>query len=168
MLSIGGTFEADSSYRYKMPEPNLKISSAKGGETIIQNTAEICKAINRTASIIISYIKKSGCPASIQKKKGYCDEIKINTIKTKDEINKYIEDIINDLVICRKCNNPETVIEFHTNSEDYDLVTGSYLRCSACGALEKPKVESKTGKEIWEKIEKDNLKENKQKKKSKK
>lgn len=168
MLSIGGTFETDTSYRYKRPDPELKTSNAKGGETIIKNTLDICKALNRDASIIISYIKKNGCPASIQKKKGCDDEIKINTVMSKEDINKYIEDLINDLVICKKCGNPETVIEFHLNSGDSDLDTGSYLRCAACGSLDKPKTDSKTGKEIWEKIEKERMKENKQKKKSKK
>ena len=119
------TIDNDTFYRYKMPK--IKIIQEKSNVMVLSNIGDICKALNRDIDDVIKFIKKKINQQLTIKNKGKKDE-KIYTITSMDKnlfeskIIEYIYAYIQENVLCKKCNNPETVVNENNTKT-----------CKACG-----------------------------------
>ena len=92
--------------------------NTKNGLIILENLDKVAKAIGRDQKFIISYLKR---------KLNTSIELKNNkyVIRLSDHIDmdNLIEDLIEENVLCKTCNNPETILE------------DAKIKCKACGYL---------------------------------
>ncbi|KAM0678301.1 eukaryotic translation initiation factor 5 [Binucleata daphniae] len=104
--------------------PALKLASegkSHNTKTVLQNISEIAKSLNRSTNNIIKFIE---CEKGV---KIECKDDKV-WIKGKHEtkdLQNMIYKYINMFVLCKVCDNPETVYK----TEDEKL----YMECLACG-----------------------------------
>lgn len=109
----------DPFYRYKRP---VSIVENKSGCTKVINLDDISRALHTESSYILHYIqlKKSIAAA----KNG-----DIKTIILQNEIEKLLNEFINEYILCKKCGLPELHIE--KTKKVLDFI------CDACGHSEK-------------------------------
>lgn len=118
----------DPFYRYKMQSIMLKDEGYGNGlRTVILNLDEISNDLCRDPNFIIIYLSSVlGC-------KYICEQ---NDKKNKwilcgrysqEQIQEYIYEFISNFVLCKQCQNPETIYEKVKNDV--------YLKCSACSKL---------------------------------
>lgn len=110
---------SDPFYRYKRPKTAIGI---KRDTTVITNASQICKAVGRDPSQFCKFLGKKASAISVVKK----DTVEVKRIMTLETVNEFIQDYIDKYVLCRKCSNPETIIQ----------KTGKKMQqcCGACGA----------------------------------
>ncbi|ORD96741.1 IF5 [Hepatospora eriocheir] len=110
----------DPFYRYKMPSVEVTVESNK---TVIKNILNISKSIYRSPNLILKYLSyKLGCK-DLQANQKYF----LQGHFTNKQIQSYIYDFIDEYVLCKKCNNPET--EFVIDGEKISR------RCLSCGGF---------------------------------
>lgn len=117
-VNIAGIEDIDDMfYRYKRKE--LEINKQKNKTSII-NLEDVANNLKReTLSIIEFFKRKQGL--SFSRKKGIFTTTKI---VSKDELEKYLREYIEEYVLCKRCKFPET-----------DLVVESdrlYAKCKCC------------------------------------
>lgn len=124
MINIDGS--TDPFYRYQMDEVIVKVEgSGKMIKTLILNLDKIAKQIDRPAKYILAYIAfEIGVSYKCDGDKSY-----IGSEQTKLQVQNHINKFINNFILCKYCNNPETK----------PLVEGSKkntllkLNCASCG-----------------------------------
>lgn len=104
----------DPFYRYKMQSI---MTVYERGHTVLINIMNISHDLNRPMEDILRFLKSKLSTSIIDKN----DKIKIKGIVEKDKLQELIFDYIKIYVLCKECNNPETII------------TNNKLRCGACG-----------------------------------
>jgi translation initiation factor 5 len=113
----------DTNYRYTMPQFSIIIAGKGNGVyTIINNMSEISKAINHPEEVIFKYIATVTGSNYIKER---------NTITGSHDVTKLtslILEYIKYLVICPKCNIPETIPTVSGNKKNTVIL----LNCSAC------------------------------------
>ncbi|KAG0441274.1 Eukaryotic translation initiation factor 5 [Dictyocoela muelleri] len=113
----------DPHYRYKMPKLQIKHESSK---TILLNIIEIGNSLKRSPKLIAKYISiKLGTQVIIENNK-----YGINGRHDLSAIEKIIFNFIKDLVLCKKCNSPETLFLKTSKSKKSG---GLKRECLACG-----------------------------------
>lgn len=115
-LNIDGS--DDLFYRYKMPAVQTQILG--NNTTVITNLSSIANAINRTPDKVLKFLK------SYLHTAGNKQNHSVNGERTRQEIQDAISAYIKKEILCKKCGNPETVLE----------PTRKRVRtvCKACGA----------------------------------
>lgn len=122
-LNINQEMKNDPFYRYKMTEVEIKHEGQGNGQrTIFVNVDEIANDIERTPSMIVSYLSTvHGCSCKIDKDKRYV----FTGTYQKETFQSSIYNFIELFVLCKNCKNPETQFE---KKGKHDLC----LRCKAC------------------------------------
>ncbi|KAI5184804.1 translation initiation factor 5 [Nematocida homosporus] len=117
---------SDAFYRYKMPSNIVKIEGRGNGiKTVLVNIEDIAKSLNRDPKILTKYLSyEMGTLSSIDDKNA---KYIINGAHDKERVQEYLFNFIDELVLCKECRNPETVL-FCSPSRKSVL-----QKCSACG-----------------------------------
>ena len=116
-LNIGGQ-SSDPFYRYKMPAISILYQRKAGGTTVVANTVQICKSLNRDSGAIAKWLSKQ-LSQPVQVVKG-CWQLR--GTHTVAELQAKIGEYIKQYVLCRVCGNPET-----------KPVNAAKLECVSCG-----------------------------------
>ncbi|ARF08902.1 translation initiation factor 2 subunit beta [Catovirus CTV1] len=106
MINIRGTktsIDNDVFFRYKMHSP--KISDQKNTKTL-ENLNEISKDLDRDSKLIIKFLKNKLGVNIVHKN----DKLIIPKTVTYEALLNAIYDFIQELVLCPKCQLPETVL----------------------------------------------------------
>jgi len=123
MLNIPKTV-TDCYYRYQRPE--MKIFHSGRGyslKTELRNLNKIAKSLNRNSKMICKYLAiRKGLRMSIIDSKYY-----LNGFHNINELETELECFIQKSVLCKRCHNPETDLEWNKNNV--------YQLCRACGHL---------------------------------
>lgn len=120
-LNMNGN--TDPNYRYTIDTPNITIyGKGNGIYTKINNINEICKSINHPKDIVMGYI------ASATGSNYNAFQDTITGEHTKEVLSEIILEYIKYLVMCPKCNIPETIPKI----QDEKKVKTILLCCSAC------------------------------------
>ncbi len=113
----------DESYRYKMPQFNISICGKGNGiYTIFNNIDEICNSITHPKEVFMTYLATINGSNYIQTKNI------INGTFTQEKLIEDTLEYIKHLVMCPKCNIPETKPKIIGNKKNIQLI----LTCSAC------------------------------------
>lgn len=115
----------DPFYRYKMPPIQAKIEGRGNGiKTVVINTMDIARALNRPAAYIIKYFGfELGAQTAINIEN---DKYIVNGAHQPAKLQDVLDGFIIKFVLCGSCKNPETEINI---TKDNDLVRD----CKACG-----------------------------------
>lgn len=115
----------DPFYRYKMPPIQAKIEGRGNGiKTVVMNTMDVARALNRPAPYIIKYFGfELGAQTAINVEN---DRYIVNGAHQPAKLQDVLDGFINKFVLCGSCKNPETEIVI---TKDNDLVRD----CKACG-----------------------------------
>ena len=122
LINIGGNSN-DESYRYKMPSIKTQVTGRGNGiHTVFLNMEDIARAIGHPEEIIMKFISYELATNL---------NLKNNSITGKHdtEIQEKIMDYINNLVLCVKCGNPETIYELEGKKKRINL----FSKCASCG-----------------------------------
>ena len=122
-LNINGD-NNDPFYRYKMP---LLISRQAGRGngcfTLIENLADVSKAINHPPNIVLKYMGSSlGANATESKSS-------ITGHYSNEELIVILYQYINSFIMCPNCNIPELTPSYEGKKKNKKLI----LTCGACG-----------------------------------
>lgn len=122
LINIGGN-PNDQSYRYKMPGVKTQVTGRGNGiHTIFSNIDEVSNAIGHPQEIIMKYISYELATNLNQKNNSI-------TGKHDDNIQEKVIDYVNNLVLCAKCGNPETIYEIEGKKKRIKL----FSKCASCG-----------------------------------
>lgn len=124
--NIGGD-PNDASYRYKMPEIQVKIEGRGNGiKTIFTNVNDVSKSLNRNTEYVIKWFGYE-----LGSQSTYNKETKIYSINgCHDDLNKLqtiLNQFIKKYVLCPNCKLPETYLKVINNNIESN--------CNACGAV---------------------------------
>jgi translation initiation factor 2 beta subunit (eIF-2beta)/eIF-5 len=116
--------DKDLNYRYKIPYFKVNIAGKGNGiHTIFLNINNISKSINHPEDILLKYIASSTGSNYISNKTA------ITGTHTTEDLKNLILIYIKNLVMCPKCNIPETIpILIIHNKKNQDVK----LSCLAC------------------------------------
>jgi translation initiation factor 5 len=117
---------ADPFYRYKMERLQSKVEGKGNGiKTVVVNLSNVAQQLARPPNYVIKYFGfELGAQTNIDPKD---DRWIINGSHEASKLQDYLDGFINRFVLCRKCKNPETVI----NIKDGDIL----MDCKACGEI---------------------------------
>ncbi|KAB5558444.1 domain found in IF2B/IF5-domain-containing protein [Coniochaeta sp. 2T2.1] len=115
---------ADAFYRYKMEPIQTKIEGKGNGiKTVIVNLSSVANSLARPGSYLIKYFGfELGAQTNIDPAD---DRWIINGAHDSAKLQDYLDGFINRFVLCKKCKNPETVVEIKDGHITLD--------CKACG-----------------------------------
>lgn len=115
----------DIFYRYKMDKINTKIEGKGNGiKTIIVNIKTIGKSLNRSPIYCLKFFGiEMGTRIQVDKDERYIIQGLHNSTDLQTLLNKFIA----KFVLCRQCDNPETVIKTFKKK--------IILNCLACGDI---------------------------------
>ncbi|KAH8696073.1 putative eukaryotic translation initiation factor 5 [Talaromyces proteolyticus] len=115
---------ADPFYRYKMEKLQSKIEGKGNGiKTVIVNLNNVAQALARPPEYVIKYFGfELGAQANA---KPTDDRWIINGAHDAPKLQDYLDGFIDKFVLCKKCKNPETVVNLRDNR--------ILLDCKACG-----------------------------------
>lgn len=149
-INLCGTSEnTDPFYRYQRNELDVHTHKTK---TSINNLSITAADMKRTEKEIITYFKcKLGISFS-SKKTGYITPKLIS----KEDLEKCLKEYVDDYVLCKKCELPETTLEV----DDDKLLAN----CSCCSYVHTYKEEGKNGEIIRKMIKLLNKKKSKKNK----
>lgn len=121
-ISINQKESDDPYYRYNMPEIQIKQEgSGNGKKTVLLNIAEIADTLNRDVAILARFMAQHfGTIISFKK-----DKWIINGTFDAVHIQKSIYEFIDNFVLCKQCNNPETIFKL-------DKQNNLRMKCTAC------------------------------------
>ena len=122
LINIGGDPD-DQFYRYKMPVIETQVTGRGNGiHTHFKNSSEVAHAIGHPEEIILKYISYELASNLNLKNNSFSG-------KLDDKIQDTILNYINNLVLCIKCNNPETMYEIEGKKKRIKL----FSKCASCG-----------------------------------
>lgn len=115
---------SDAFYRYKMERLQTKIEGKGNGiKTVIVNLSSVAQSLARPGSYLIKYFGfELGAQTNIDPRD---DRWIINGAHDPAKLQDHLDGFINRFVLCKKCKNPETVV----NIKDEHIL----LDCKACG-----------------------------------
>ncbi|PVI04619.1 putative eukaryotic translation initiation factor 5 [Periconia macrospinosa] len=115
---------SDPFYRYKMERLQSKIEGKGNGiKTVIVNLSSVAGSLARPPAYVIKYF---GFELGAQTNNNPNDDRWIiNGAHDASKLQDYLDGFISKFVLCKKCKNPETVMEF----KDGRIM----LDCKACG-----------------------------------
>ncbi|KAL8728022.1 MAG: hypothetical protein Q9166_005693 [cf. Caloplaca sp. 2 TL-2023] len=115
---------SDPFYRYKMERIQSKVEGKGNGiKTVIVNLSSVASSLSRPPSYVIKYF---GFELGAQTNNNPSDDRWIiNGSHEASKLQDYLDGFISKFVLCKKCKNPETDVNF---KDGYIL-----LDCKACG-----------------------------------
>ena len=116
----------DEFYRYKIPKIETRLlGKGNGKRTILINIVSIAKALDRPVLYLIKFFCYDlGTQFKLDKNnKLYM----LNGVQDSEKLEKLIFDFIRDYILCRHCNNPETIFKIKINKRIIKCL------CIACG-----------------------------------
>ena len=114
----------DPFYRYKMPKVQIKVEgNGKGAKTVVVNTTEIAKALDRPPMYLTKYLGYTLCVQVNHDTR--TDRHIVSGVHTSNKIQGLFYGFIQKYVLCPECKNPETDL-----SEKKNSIT---ITCRACG-----------------------------------
>jgi translation initiation factor 5 len=122
-LNISNQSKAtDPFYRYKMPGLEIK-NEGKGKKTAIVNITSVADALKRPVNCILPFFQtKLGTSVTFDKKES---KAFIGGIFPAKVLQEYLQQYIEQFILCEKCQNPETLITISKKGVKYN--------CQACG-----------------------------------
>jgi len=117
---------SDPFYRYKMERIQTKIEGKGNGiKTVVVNLPSVAQSLARPGAHVIKYFGfELGAQTNIDPKD---DRWIINGAHDSQKLQEHLDGFINKFVLCKKCKNPETIV----NVKDGRI----HLDCKACGEL---------------------------------
>ena len=117
---------SDPFYRYKMEKLQSKIEGKGNGiKTVIVNLSSVAQSLDRQPAYVIKYF---GFELGAQTNTNPADDRWIiNGAHDASKLQDYLDGFISKFVLCKKCKNPETVV----NIKDGRIL----LDCKACGQI---------------------------------
>ncbi|KAH7125472.1 domain found in IF2B/IF5-domain-containing protein [Dendryphion nanum] len=117
---------SDPFYRYKMEKIQSKIEGKGNGiKTVIVNLSSVAQSLERQPAYVIKYF---GFELGAQTNTNPADDRWIiNGAHDASKLQDYLDGFISKFVLCKKCKNPETVV----NIKDGRIL----LDCKACGQI---------------------------------
>lgn len=113
----------DTNYRYTMDEFNVTIGGKGNGVyTVFNNIGDICKSMNHPTDVVMGYI------AAITGSNYIATRNTITGTHKTGELTPIILEYIKHLVMCPKCNIPETIPKIQGTKKNATII----LCCSAC------------------------------------
>jgi translation initiation factor 5 len=113
----------DTNYRYTMEQPNITVGGKGNGiYTVFNNIDNICKSINQPVGIIMGYIAAITGSNYIESRNS------LTGTHTVESLSIIILEYIKYLVMCPKCNIPETFPVLQGTKKNATIM----LCCSAC------------------------------------
>ncbi len=105
--------------RFKMPQVK---SSEQGNKTIIQNFSEIVSTLRRGEKHLAKYLfRELALPGTFQD-----TQLVLHGIVRGADLQKRLESYVNEFVLCKACDNPDTKIVSDGRA--------NYISCDACGS----------------------------------
>jgi len=122
-ISVHPDERNDPTNRYMMPEVNLKAEGGGNGKrTVFLNITDIAKALSRDVNSIMTYLSSIlGCKFENSKDGRWILYGDHEKKKIQDKVDEYIS----IFVICKECQNPDTV---YVLNEKKNVC----LTCDAC------------------------------------
>ncbi|KAJ4298169.1 eukaryotic translation initiation factor 5 [Kalmusia sp. IMI 367209] len=116
----------DPFYRYKMERLQSKIEGKGNGiKTVIVNLTSVANSLERPPAYVIKYF---GFELGAQTNTNPADDRWIiNGAHDASKLQDYLDGFISKFVLCKKCKNPETVMEVKDGRIKLD--------CKACGQV---------------------------------
>ncbi|KAK7181645.1 hypothetical protein DPSP01_012718 [Paraphaeosphaeria sporulosa] len=116
----------DPFYRYKMERIQSKIEGKGNGiKTVIVNLTSVANSLDRPPAYLIKYF---GFELGAQTNTNPADDRWIiNGAHDASKLQDYLDGFISKFVLCKKCKNPETVMEVKNGGITED--------CKACGQI---------------------------------
>jgi len=112
----------DPSYRYKMPSFDIiNGGNGNGRFTVLRNIEQISRAINHPVIVICKFIAGITGSNYIEARQ------ELTGSHTISDLNKHIIQYIKNMVLCPKCNIPETIPSVYGTKKN----AGIELTCSA-------------------------------------
>jgi len=113
----------DTNYRYTMDEIHVTIGGKGNGVyTVFNNIEDVCKSMNHPVEVVMGYI------AAITGSNYIGSRNSITGTHNTDDLTTIILEYIKHLVMCSKCNIPETIPKIQGVKKNASIV----LCCSAC------------------------------------
>ncbi|EPE03528.1 eukaryotic translation initiation factor 5 [Ophiostoma piceae UAMH 11346] len=114
----------DVFYRYKMERLQTKIEGKGNGiKTVIPNLSNVAQQLARPGAYLIKYFGfELGAQTNIDPPD---DRWIINGAHESAKLQDYLDGFISKFVLCKKCKNPETVVQIKEGR--------IWLDCKACG-----------------------------------
>ena len=114
----------DVFYRYKMERLQTKIEGKGNGiKTVIPNLSNVAQQLARPGAYLIKYFGfELGAQTNIDPPD---DRWIINGAHESAKLQDYLDGFISKFVLCKKCKNPETVVQIKDGR--------IWLDCKACG-----------------------------------
>lgn len=113
----------DPSYRYRMP--GFEVVNGGGGNgrfTVLRNIDDISRSINHPVQVICKFIAGITGSNYIEARQ------ELTGSHSASDLNKLILQYIKNLVLCPKCNIPETIPSVYGSKKN----AGIEVTCSAC------------------------------------
>lgn len=113
----------DTNYRYTMDEINVTIGGKGNGiYTIFNNIDKVCESMNHPSVVVMGYI------AAITGSNYIASRNTITGIHKTEELTTIILEYIKHIVMCPKCNIPETIPKVQGTKKNATII----ICCSAC------------------------------------
>eukprot|EP00929_Paragymnodinium_shiwhaense_P108001 TRINITY_DN74334_c0_g1_i1.p1 TRINITY_DN74334_c0_g1~~TRINITY_DN74334_c0_g1_i1.p1 ORF type:complete len:410 (-),score=111.39 TRINITY_DN74334_c0_g1_i1:162-1391(-) len=126
MINMDGS--DDPGYRYTMPALEVKHEGAsKMKKSVLVNLSEVSRAVGRPAGYLSTYLGQSLSAASNVGKAG--SKAYLAGHHDRQDMQRHVVTFIQEFVMCKRCNNPETSCEVEGNKKKRQL----FLSCKSCG-----------------------------------
>jgi translation initiation factor 5 len=116
--------DTDAFQRYKMPKMETRYNEGRK-RTYITNLVKVCGSLNRDLDFVTLFIKKKLSTAVSWKKKQ--EELELGGIYKLVYLQEILQELINDYILCKKCDNPETKLRLKSSGKSVSM------KCAACG-----------------------------------
>ena len=129
MISIDPNKRDDMNHRYLMPEPIImnQGKGCHGKSTVIKNLKNLAESLSLPEEILSKLLAKSLNTSFDDKTKSFAGSFKLSNIK------KYIDSIIEDVVLCPNCRSPELSIPDVIKKGKKDKNWSISYTCNGCG-----------------------------------
>ena len=108
--------------------PIIKVEGqGKMIKTIILNTDQLEKAINRPIDLFLAYFcYKKGAKFTIKNE----NKTYLSGSYTQNELTEYLKKFIQEYILCVKCQNPETLMRIGNKNDKTKTIK---FTCKSCG-----------------------------------
>lgn len=143
---INLNFGDDIFYRYKREKCILTHDK---NYTIIENFNKICQQLQRSPKILDIFLKNKLNKTTFFKN----SKLYIQKYSSEQEIENILTEFTKIFIICKKCENPETLLLVKCKKHEENIL---YLKCNACSYDSVIKEQDNTICKIFLQVKKEN------------